>query len=85
MAETPSHSRAAVRAIFPCLLVLVLIKSAKYHQDAPGFHFHRYWEEPPCFVMLLRDSIEISLSKPGLSFLNHPNRNGHRERLNLDG
>lgn len=42
-----------------------------------GFHFDRYWGEPPCFVILLRDSIEISLSNPGGSGLARPNRKIH--------
>lgn len=42
-----------------------------------GFHFDRNWGETPCFVILLRDSIEISLSNPGGSGFVRPNRKVH--------
>jgi catechol 2,3-dioxygenase-like lactoylglutathione lyase family enzyme len=76
MAE-PVPSAKAFRAVSPCFLVDDVVKSAEYYRDVLGFHFRRYWGEPPCFVILLRDSIEISLNNPGGTGLARPNRKAH--------
>jgi len=34
-------------------------KSAEYYRDVLGFSFNRYWGEPPCFVMLERDGVQL--------------------------
>ncbi|HKW89101.1 MAG TPA: VOC family protein [Candidatus Acidoferrales bacterium] len=62
----------------PCLIVNNLIESAEFYRDKLGFTFERYWGEPPCFVMVLRDDVEIFLScqGPGLA---KPNRKVHPE------
>jgi predicted enzyme related to lactoylglutathione lyase len=72
-----SPSTKVLRAISPCFLVEDVVKTAEYYRDILGFHFDRYWGEPPCFVILLRDSIEISLSNPGGTFAPRPNRKAH--------
>ncbi len=48
----------------PVFLVDDIVKSAEWYRDVLGFRFERYWGEPPCFVMLCRDQIEIFLSGP---------------------
>ena len=48
----------------PVFLVDDIVKSAEWYRDVLGFQFDRYWGEPPCFVMLGRDNIEIFLSGP---------------------
>ena len=48
----------------PVFLVDDIVKSAEWYRDVLGFQFDRYWGEPPCFVMLGRDEIEIFLSGP---------------------
>jgi len=72
-----SPSTKVLRAISPCFLVEDVVKTAEYYRDVLGFHFDRYWGEPPCFVILLRDSVEISLSNPGGGFTPRPNRRDH--------
>jgi uncharacterized glyoxalase superfamily protein PhnB len=50
-----------IKAVF---LVDDIVKSAEYYRDVLGFCFNRYWGEPPCFCMLMRDEVEIFLSAP---------------------
>ena len=77
MAESGAHQTGNLKAISPCFLVDDVVKTAEYYRDVLGFRFDRFWGEPPCFVILLRDSIEISLSNPGGSQLTRPNRKAH--------
>jgi predicted enzyme related to lactoylglutathione lyase len=79
MAEAAPRVKEQLKSVSPCLLVDDVVKSAEYYRDVLGFHFDRYWGEPPCFVILLRDSIEISLSNPGGSGFVRPNRKVHRD------
>jgi predicted enzyme related to lactoylglutathione lyase len=79
MAEAAPRVKEQFKSVSPCLLVDDVVKSAEYYRDVLGFHFDRYWGEPPCFVILLRDSIEISLSNPGGSGFVRPNRKVHRD------
>jgi catechol 2,3-dioxygenase-like lactoylglutathione lyase family enzyme len=63
--------------ICPVFLVDDIVKTAEWYRDQLGFHFHRYWGEPPCFTILHRDNIEIFLKGPecvGDKIMN-PNRN----------
>lgn len=79
MAEAAPQVKEQLKSVSPCLLVDHVVKSAEYDRDALGFHFDRYWGEPPCFVILLRDSSEISLSKPGGTGFVRPNRKAHHD------
>jgi predicted enzyme related to lactoylglutathione lyase len=79
MAETAARVKEQFKSVSPCLLVDDVIKSAEFYRDVLGFHFDRYWGEPPCFVILLRDSVEISLNNPRGSGPVHPNRKAHAE------
>ena len=60
-------------AAHPCFIVNDIVASAEFYRDKLGFSFERYWGEPPCFVMLLRDGVEFFLScpSPGLAKPNH--------------
>ncbi|MGB7845122.1 MAG: VOC family protein [Candidatus Acidiferrum sp.] len=64
MTDPASHSTGKLRSISPCFLVEDVVKTAEYYRDVLGFHFDRYWGEPPCFVILLRDSIEGCIPRP---------------------
>jgi predicted enzyme related to lactoylglutathione lyase len=57
-----------------CFVVDDVVKTAEYYRDILGFHFERYWGEPPCFVILHRDSVEFFLSGNGSKGLMRPNR-----------
>ena len=78
MADPATHSTVKLRSISPCFLVEDVVKTAEYYRDVLGFQFDRYWGEPPCFVILLRDSVEISLSNPGVCSP-RSNRNVHAD------
>jgi hypothetical protein len=54
-------------------------ETAEYYRDGLDFSFNRYWGEPPCFVILGRDSAEIFLSSPGVQGVARPNRKAHPE------
>jgi catechol 2,3-dioxygenase-like lactoylglutathione lyase family enzyme len=62
----------------PCFIVNNLAESAEFYRDKLGFSFHRYWGEPPCFVMVAREDVEIFLSFQGQG-LAKPNRKAHPE------
>jgi len=51
-------------SICPVFLVDDIVKTAEWYRDKLGFHFHRYWGEPPCFTILHRDNVEIFLKGP---------------------
>jgi predicted enzyme related to lactoylglutathione lyase len=56
-----------------CFIVDDVVKSAEYYRDVLGFSFDRYWGEPPCFVILHREGVEIFLSGNGPKGLTRPN------------
>lgn len=50
-----------IMSIVPVLLVRDVQASAAWYRDQLGFRFERFWGEPPSFVILWRDAIEIML------------------------
>ena len=60
-----------------CFIVDDVVKSAEYYRDVLGFSFHRYWGEPPCFVIVARDGVEFFLSSSGAKGLARPNHVAH--------
>jgi predicted enzyme related to lactoylglutathione lyase len=44
-------------------LVPDVVKAAEYYRDVLGFHFDRFWGDPPCFAMIRRDEVEFMLSQ----------------------
>ena len=65
--------------ISPSFLVDDVVQSAEFYRDVLGFHFNRYWGEPPCFVIVMRDSAQFSLGNPGATGLARPNRKAHTD------
>ena len=53
------------RTASPYLFVADVERAAGYYRDALGFSFDRLWGEPPCFVMVCRDSAQLMLSSNG--------------------
>ena len=47
--------------VSPYFFVEDLVRAAEYYRDKLGFHFDRYWGEPPCFVMVRRDRVQFML------------------------
>src|SRR5260370_41719752 len=79
MSEPKRAQPQKLLGISPSFLVDDVVKTAEYDRDVLGFSFNRYWGEPPCFVILGRDSVEIFLSSTGAQDLARPNRKAHPE------
>lgn len=58
--ELPANQQ--LRGITPVFVVSDLRRSAEFYRDVLGFSFDRYWGDPPCFVMLGRDHVDLFLS-----------------------
>ena len=58
MSEQPA---AELQRINPFFLVDDVYASAEHYRDVFGFHFEQFWGEPPSFVMVRRDAIQIML------------------------
>jgi hypothetical protein len=56
-----------------------VVEPAEYYRDVFGFRFDRYGGEPPCFLILGRDSVEIFLSSLGVQGLAWANRKAQPE------
>jgi catechol 2,3-dioxygenase-like lactoylglutathione lyase family enzyme len=65
------------QTITPVFAVASVVKSAEYYRDVLGFRFDRYWGEPPSFVMLTRDKVDIFLSGTENPDYSQPNRRKH--------
>lgn len=52
-------------SVSPYLFVSDVERSAAYYRDVLGFSFERFWGEPPCFVMVCRDAVQLMLSSKG--------------------
>jgi uncharacterized glyoxalase superfamily protein PhnB len=49
--------------VAPILLVKDVVAAANYWRDCVGFSYERFWGEPPCFVILHRDGLQLMLSQ----------------------
>jgi uncharacterized glyoxalase superfamily protein PhnB len=49
--------------IAPYFIVNDVVASANFYRDKLGFHYDRFWGEPPCFCMVKRNGIVIMLSQ----------------------
>jgi predicted enzyme related to lactoylglutathione lyase len=79
MTKTSGESPQKFMGISPSFLVDDVVKSAEFYRDILGFTFDRFWGEPPCFVIVMRDNAQISLGTPGTTGLMRPNRKAHAE------
>jgi len=77
IAQNSVQPQQKLKGISPSFLVDDVVKSAEFYRDVLGFTFNRYWGEPPCFVIVVRDHAEISLGNPGAPGLMRPNRKAH--------
>jgi len=48
--------------IAPYFIVDDVVSTANYYRDKLGFHYDRFWGEPPSFCMVKRNGIVIMLS-----------------------
>lgn len=61
-------------SIAPYFIVDDVVTSANYYRDKLGFHYERFWGDPPGFCMVKRSGIVIMLSHVGRTGVMHPNR-----------
>jgi uncharacterized glyoxalase superfamily protein PhnB len=60
-------------AIAPYFIVDDVVTSANYYRDKLGFHYERFWGDPPAFCMVKRSGIVIMLSQMERTGVMHPN------------
>jgi uncharacterized glyoxalase superfamily protein PhnB len=60
-------------SIAPYFIVDDVVATANYYRDKLGFHYDRFWGEPPCFCMVKRNGIIIMLSQIAHSGGTKPN------------
>jgi predicted enzyme related to lactoylglutathione lyase len=68
--EQRSQSRWGIAPLF---LVDDVVASANFYRDKLGFHYDRFWGEPPCFCMVGRGGLTIMLSQTAGATM-RPNR-----------
>ena len=60
--------------IAPYFIVDDVVATANYYRDKLGFHYERFWGNPPIFCMVNRGGITIMLSQLGGRGAPQPNR-----------
>ncbi len=50
-------------SIAPYFIVDDVVTTANYYRDKLGFHYDRFWNDPPSFCMVKRSGIVIMLSE----------------------
>lgn len=72
--NSPQGSATRPRwAIAPYFIVDDVVATANFYRDKLGFHYDRFWGEPPTFCMVKRGGIIIMLSQFRKKGLMHPN------------
>src|SRR5262249_38413607 len=72
--KSPTHPEQKLFSVAPYLIVDDIVQSAEFYREKLGFHFDRYWGDPPSFVIVHRDNVHIMLKgigSPGHSRPNH--------------
>ena len=49
--------------VAPFFIVDNVVATANFYRDKLGFHYDRFWGDPPCFCMVKRGGIVIMLSQ----------------------
>jgi predicted enzyme related to lactoylglutathione lyase len=60
--------------VAPYFIVDDVVSTANFYRDKLGFSYDRFWNEPPSFCMVQRNSVVIMLAQleqPGLKRPNH--------------
>lgn len=60
--------------IAPYFVVEDVVTTANYYRDRLGFHYERFWNEPPSFCMVRRSGITIMLAQLARPGEMRPNR-----------
>ena len=74
MTETATAVPTPRWSVAPYIIVDDVVATANFYRDKLGFHYDRFWGEPPCFAMVHRGGITIMLKQPEVTGAMHPNR-----------
>lgn len=69
----PAAATPAQWSVAPYFIVDDVVATANFYRDKLGFHYDRFWGEPPCFCMVHRGGIIIMFSQPGKIGVMRPN------------
>jgi predicted enzyme related to lactoylglutathione lyase len=72
--EDPHASVRPRWSIAPYFLVDDVVSTANYYRVQLGFHYERFWGDPPAFCMVKRSGVIIMLSQLARSGGVRPNR-----------
>ena len=62
MSEAQPTTQSKICGGATILLAADVEKSANYDRDQLGFHYHRFWGDPPGFCILHRDRFSVMLA-----------------------
>ena len=60
-------------SVAPYFVVDDVVTTANFYRDRLGFHYERFWGDPPCFCMVLRRGIVIMLAQLEARGMMRPN------------
>lgn len=60
---TSVHNTRQAMTVTPLFLVPDVVRAAEHYRDQLGFSILNYYGEPPCFVFVRRDRVEIMLKR----------------------
>lgn len=61
-------------SIAPYFIVDDVVATANHYRDRLGFHYDRFWSDPPAFCMVKRQGVIIMLSQLERQGVMRPNR-----------
>jgi len=67
-------------SIAPCFIVDDVVRTANHYRDTLGFHYERFWGDPPSFCMVKRGGIVIMLAQFDEAGHGRPNHTVDPER-----
>lgn len=85
MAETPNVATNPRWGIAPYFIVDDVVATANFYRDTLGFQYMRFWGEPPCFTIVMRNGAHIMLSQPEKPGAMRPNSTVDPEQTIWDG
>jgi uncharacterized glyoxalase superfamily protein PhnB len=75
MADNSTSATIKMRwSVAPYFIVDDVVVTANFYRDNLGFHYERFWGDPPCFCMVSRGGIIIMLSQLAEAGRMRPNR-----------
>jgi uncharacterized glyoxalase superfamily protein PhnB len=65
MTNSKTNTEQKFYSVAPYFIVDDIFQSAEFYRDKLGFNFNRMWGEPPVFVIVYRDGVDIMLKTVG--------------------